>query len=53
MLLTSGLRISEALGLEWADLDPAAGVLHVRYQLVMEKGAEPRRVGPHHSRFSG
>jgi integrase len=31
--------------LEWADLDLAAGVLHVRAQLVVQKGAQPQR-GP-------
>ena len=45
LLITSGLRISEALGLEWGDLDATAGLLHVRAQLVTQKGTEAHR-GP-------
>jgi integrase len=31
--LYSGMRLSELLGLTWADVDLAAGLIHVRYQL--------------------
>jgi integrase len=34
LLAFSGLRIREALGLTWADIDLDAGVLHVRRQLA-------------------
>ena len=33
LLAFTGLRIREALGLTWADVDTMAGVLHVRRQL--------------------
>ena len=33
-LLGTGLRLSEALGLRWADVDLGAGVVHVRRALV-------------------
>jgi integrase len=45
--LYSGLRISELLGLVWADVDLAAGLLRVRAQLSRAHRGEPaRRVPP-------
>jgi integrase len=45
--LYSGLRISELLGLVWADVDSAAGLIHVRAQLSRAHRDEPaRRVPP-------
>jgi integrase len=41
VLLTTGLRRGEALGLQWSDLElegPSGGVLHVRHQLQWPKG---------------
>ena len=44
-LAYSGLRISEALGLVWADVDLQAGQLHVRKQLSRSsRNAPPKRV---------
>jgi integrase len=40
--LFGGLRISEALGLVWGDVDRAAGVIRVRHQL--SRGKDPKRV---------
>jgi integrase len=43
--LFSGLRISELLGLTWADIDFAAGLIRVRVQLSrVHRGEPPRRV---------
>jgi len=43
--LFSGLRISELLGLTWADIDFAAGLIRVRAQLSRaHRGEPPRRV---------
>jgi len=45
--LFSGLRISELLGLTWADIDFAAGLIQVRAQLSRPHRGEPaRRVAP-------
>jgi integrase len=45
--LFSGLRISELLGLTWADIDFAAGLIRVRMQLSRPHRGEPaRRVAP-------
>jgi integrase len=45
--LFSGLRISELLGLTWADIDFAAGLIRVRAQLSRAHRGEPaRRVDP-------
>ena len=45
--LFSGLRISELLGLIWADIDFAAGLIRVRAQLSRAHRGEPaRRVAP-------
>ena len=45
--LYSGLRISELLGLTWADVDFAAGLIRVRAQLSRAHRGEPaRRVAP-------
>jgi integrase len=45
--LFSGLRISELLGLIWADIDFAAGLIRVRAQLSRAHRGEPaRRVTP-------
>jgi integrase len=45
--LFSGLRISELLGLTWADIDFAAGLIRVRAQLSRPHRGEPaRRVAP-------
>lgn len=45
--LYTGLRISELLGLVWADVNFAAGVIHVRAQLSRAHGGAPaRRVPP-------
>jgi integrase len=38
LLLTSGLRISEALGLQWGDVDLVTGTVHVRAQLIWTRG---------------
>jgi integrase len=43
----TGMRISELLALTWADVDLAAGVIHVRAQLSRAHGGVPaRRVAP-------
>lgn len=34
----AGLRISEACGLMWKDIDPEQGVLHIRRQLIDRRG---------------
>lgn len=44
--LGSGMRISEALGLVWGDIDLEAGVLHVRKQLSVPRRGEPGRRVP-------
>jgi integrase len=46
-VLYTGLRISEMLGLVWADVDSAAGVSHVRAQLSRAHHHAPaQRVAP-------
>ncbi len=50
LLLTSsytGMRLSEVLGLSWADVDFTAGVIHVRHQLARgRRGVPPHRIPP-------
>ena len=43
VLLTTGLRISEARGLTWGDVDTSAGTLTVRRQIVRHAGANVTR----------
>jgi integrase len=38
LMLSTGLRRGEALGLKWTDLDEDKGLLHVRRQLKREEG---------------
>jgi integrase len=38
LMLSTGLRRGEALGLKWTDFDPDKGLLHVRRQLKREGG---------------
>jgi integrase len=42
-ILFSGMRISEALGLVWADVDFAQGVIRVQAQLSVPRAGEPGR----------
>ncbi|MGH2972148.1 MAG: tyrosine-type recombinase/integrase [Gaiellaceae bacterium] len=43
----TGMRFSEVLALSWDDIDFAAGVIHVRYQLARgRRGLPPHRVAP-------
>jgi len=46
LLAYSGLRISEALALRWADIDFVEGELHVRGQLTRATRKEPARIVP-------
>lgn len=39
LMLSTGLRRGEALGLQWQDFDPKTGVLQIRRQLKREGGA--------------
>jgi integrase len=39
VVVTTGLRRGEALGLRWADLDLDARILHVAQSVVVHKGA--------------
>jgi integrase len=41
LLLTSGLRIGEALGLTLTDLDPEHSLIHIRYQLGRDGNRTP------------
>src|SRR5262249_28653265 len=41
LLCFTGLRISEALGLLWENVDLTAGVLHVEAQLARKKRGQP------------
>ena len=45
-ILGSGMRISEALGLTWTDIDFAAGAIHVRKQLSVPSSGDPARRVP-------
>ena len=40
-LALTGMRIQEALGLVWGDLDFEAGVIRVRHQLTRGTGQKP------------
>jgi integrase len=45
--IATGMRFSEVLALSWGDVDFAAGVIHVRYQLARgRRGLPPHRVAP-------
>jgi integrase len=44
-LAYTGLRIGEALGLRWGDVDFEAGVLHVRQQLSRHRTPKPLKTG--------
>jgi integrase len=45
LLAFSGLRVSEAAGLTWADVDLVDRIVHVREQLApLRRGDEPKRV---------
>jgi integrase len=50
LLLTGAytrMRLSEVLGLSWADVDFAGGVVHVRHQLARgRRGVPPHRISP-------
>ena len=39
LLMSTGLRISEALGMKWSDFDETAGLIHVTKQLQHEDGS--------------
>ena len=41
--LYSGMRLSELLGLTWAEVDLAEGLIHVRYQLSRARVDKPAR----------
>jgi len=41
--LYSGMRLSELLGLTWADVDLDGGVIHVRHQLSRARADKPAR----------
>ena len=40
LMLTTGLRRGEALGIRWQDFDPVKGVLHIR-QTIIDVGGHP------------
>lgn len=44
MLMATGLRRSELLGLRWADYDPVSGFVTVTGKLIRKKGAGLKRV---------
>lgn len=46
VLAYTGLRLSEALGLRWQDIDFVEGELHVRAQLSLAKKGRPARLVP-------
>lgn len=46
LLVDAGLRLSEALGLRWGDVELVEGVLHVRGQLAPLRAGEPPRIVP-------
>src|ERR687885_653947 len=41
--LYTGMRLSELLGLTWADIDLDTGLIHVRYQLSRARADQPAR----------
>ena len=46
LLVDAGLRVSEALGLTWGDVELVGGVLHVRGQLARRRAGEAARIVP-------
>ena len=46
LLVDAGLRVSEALGLTWGDVELVEGILHVRGQLAALKPGEAARIVP-------
>jgi len=42
LVAVTGLRISEALGLKWSDIDPKAELIHVRRSWTMEQEGTPK-----------
>jgi integrase len=43
----TGMRFSEVLALSWGDIDPSAGVIHVRHALARGRaGVPPHRTAP-------
>jgi integrase len=46
LLVDAGLRVSEACGLTWGDVELVAGLLHVRGQLAPLKAGEVPRIVP-------
>jgi integrase len=50
LLVDAGLRVSEALGLTWGDVELVEGVLHVRGQLAQLKAGEAAIIVPPKSR---
>lgn len=42
LVAVTGLRISEALGLKWSDIDPKAEVIHVRRSWTMDREGKPK-----------
>jgi integrase len=52
VLAFSGLRVSEALGLRWSDVDFVEGELRVRWQLLPAREDRPARLVPLKTRAS-
>jgi len=50
LLVDAGLRVSEALGLTWGDVELVEGVLHVRGQLAPLRAGEAPKIVPPKSR---
>jgi len=42
LVAVTGLRISEALGLKWSDIDPKAELIHVRRSWTMDREGKPK-----------
>jgi integrase len=42
LVAVTGLRISEALGLKWSDIDPKAELIHVRRSWTMDREGRPK-----------
>jgi integrase len=42
LVTCTGLRISEALGLKWSDIDPKAELIHVRRSWTMDRIGKPK-----------